>query len=60
MFDNLPMMIAGGKGMIQTNRLYRSAKGTPLANLWLTLANLMGRKRERFSDSTGPMNEILA
>ena len=59
-FNNLPMMIAGGKDMIQTNRLYRPSEGTPLANLWLTLANLMGAKRERFSDSVAPMNNILA
>ena len=58
-YDNLPTMIAGGKNMIKTNHLHQSTKGTPLANLWLTIAKLMGVNRDRFSDSTGVMDEIL-
>ena len=33
--------------------------GTPLANLWLTQAQVMGLKRSRFADSTGSLNQIL-
>jgi hypothetical protein len=34
--------------------------GTPLANLWLTQANAMGLKQDRFADSTGVISQLLA
>jgi hypothetical protein len=34
--------------------------GTPLANLWLTQAQAMGLKGERFADSTGTLSQLIA
>jgi len=34
--------------------------GTPLANLWLTQAQAMGLKTERFADSTGSLSQLTA
>ena len=34
--------------------------GVPLANLWLTQANAMGLKLDRFADSTGMISSLLA
>jgi hypothetical protein len=34
--------------------------GTPLANLWLTQAQVMGLKGERFADSTGTLSQLMA
>ncbi|NRB27632.1 MAG: DUF1552 domain-containing protein [Roseibacillus sp.] len=34
--------------------------GTPLANLWLTQAQAMGLKTERFADSTGTVSQLMA
>jgi hypothetical protein len=34
--------------------------GTPLANLWLTQANAMGLKQDRFAASTGVISQLLA
>lgn len=35
-------------------------RGKPLANLWLTQANAMGLKQDRFADSTGVISQLLA
>jgi hypothetical protein len=54
---NLPTLVAGScGGQITTNRHVRSAKGTPVANLWLSLAQAMGVKTKRFADSTGSLS----
>ena len=34
--------------------------GTPLANLWLTQAKVMGLKQKRYADSTGILSGLLA
>ncbi|SVA89308.1 uncharacterized protein METZ01_LOCUS142162, partial [marine metagenome] len=34
--------------------------GTPLANLWLTQAQVMGLKQKRYADSTGILPGLLA
>jgi hypothetical protein len=34
-------------------------EGTPLANLWLTQARMMGLEMERFADSTGTVDQLL-
>jgi len=36
------------------------APGTPIANLWLTMARIMGLSRERIGDSTGALEGIVA
>jgi len=50
---NLPTLIAGsGGGLFKTNRHDRHSQGTPIANLWLSIAKGMGVKTDRIGDST--------
>ena len=50
---NLPTLIAGsGGGLFETNRHNRHSPGTPIANLWLSIAKGMGVKIDRIGDST--------
>ena len=59
--DELPIIVAGSaNGKIKTGRMINCAKRTPLANLWLLQAQLMGTGMEKFADSTGPLEELLA
>ncbi len=56
---NLPTLIAGScGGQIATNRHLESAKGTPIANMWLALANAMSVDAKRIGDSTGALKAI--
>lgn len=55
-YTDLPTVIAGrGGGAIATNRHLKSPEGTPIANLWLTMAQTMGVKLDHIADSTGPL-----
>ncbi len=55
-YTDLPTIIAGsGGGRLATNRHTRFAAGTPLANLWLSLARANGVKTNRIADSTGSL-----
>jgi hypothetical protein len=56
---NLPLIMAGsGGGALQAGR-YAKFNGTPMANLFLTMADRMGvPKLERFGDSTGRLTDI--
>jgi hypothetical protein len=57
---NVPVVVVGGKSLkIKGNRHLRYAKGTPLANLQLTLIAKFGVPAEKFGDSTGKFDEIL-
>ncbi|MDG1874170.1 MAG: DUF1552 domain-containing protein [Mariniblastus sp.] len=52
-YEQLPVIVAGsGGGVFKTGHHLTAAKGTPLANLWLSLAGNMGVKLDRFADST--------
>ena len=54
--NNLPTLIAGsGGGLFQTNRHEKHPEGTPIANLWLSMAKGMGVKTDRIGDSTGSL-----
>ena len=53
---DLPTVIAGrAGGAIDAGTHLQSPKGTPIANLWMTMARTMGVKRERIGDSTGAL-----
>ena len=54
--NNLPILV-GGKGgsTIDAGQHIRSAKNTPLCNLYVTMLDRMGAKVDRFGDSTGPL-----
>jgi hypothetical protein len=48
--DPLPLLAIGAK---QGNRHIATAAHTPLANLWLGVANTFGHSMDRLGDSTG-------
>ena len=53
---DLPTVIAGSAGgLLETNRHDKHPKGTPIANLWLSMAKVMGVKADRIGDSTGTL-----
>ena len=57
--NNLPTLIAGScGGAIQTGQHVRYAEGTPIANLWCSLAKIMGATQKSIGDSTGWIKEI--
>ncbi len=56
-YTDLPTVIAGtGGGKISTDHHLKSKEGTPIANLFLSIAQIMGVKTDRFADSTGALN----
>lgn len=60
-YNELPMIIAGGTAHgIQTGRQVQCPKDTPIANLWLSLANEMGVSISEFADSTEPLKGYVA
>ena len=57
---NLPVLLAGrGGGKLKTGQHLVFEKNTPLANLHLTLGNLMGLKLNEFADSRQELDDIL-
>lgn len=57
--SNLPTVIAGtAGGQLQTGQHVRYAEGTPIANLWLSMAQIMGVERTHIGDSTGTLKEV--
>ncbi|MCH2183393.1 MAG: DUF1552 domain-containing protein [Mariniblastus sp.] len=58
--NELPIVMAGSAGgRLKTGQLFHCAAETPLANLWLLQAQLMGTGMQRFADSTGPLDSLL-
>ncbi|MEE2642359.1 MAG: DUF1552 domain-containing protein [Planctomycetota bacterium] len=58
--NELPIVMAGSaKGRLKTGEIIRCPEETPLANLWLLQAQLMGTGMKRFADSTGPLDRLL-
>ena len=55
-YADLEVLLAGGT-MKRGHFHYEGRR--PLADLWLTLAQAAGVRRERFADSTGTLKEIL-
>jgi hypothetical protein len=57
---NVPIVVAGGKDQgLKGNRHLKYPKGTPLANLSLTLIEKFGVDMDKFGDSTGEL-DLLA
>jgi hypothetical protein len=48
----------GGGLLPKTGRQVRYSDGTPLSNLWLTLAQLVGLDRKEFGRSTGSLSNL--
>ena len=58
---NLPIIVAGGAaGRMKGGRHITYAEPTPLANLHLTLLEKVGVRLDRFADSQGTIDELLA
>lgn len=58
--DQLPCVVAGhARGAIQGGRHLKLATETPMANLFVTTAQLAGMKLDKFGDSTGPLAGLL-
>ena len=45
---------------LKTNRHDQHAKGTPIANLWVSMAQAMGCPIQKLGDSTGALKGFLA
>ena len=59
--DDLPIALVGGKAAgIKGGRYVRYPKGTPLANLHVTLLDKLGVQVEKFGDSTGRLDRIVS
>jgi hypothetical protein len=57
--ENLPILLAGrGGGTVETGRLVRAPRETPLCNLYLSLMDRMGCEVESFGDSTGRLGGL--
>jgi hypothetical protein len=60
-YSDLEVLVAGrAGGRLKPGAHHHFAGQVPLANLWLTLAQAAGVKRERFADSTGIIPPIRA
>ncbi|MFK5923152.1 MAG: DUF1552 domain-containing protein [Verrucomicrobiota bacterium] len=59
-YSDLPIIVAGsGGGKFTSGQHLNLAEGTPLSNLWLTQAQAMGLKVDRFADSTGTVSQLV-
>jgi hypothetical protein len=60
-YNNLDVLLAGrAGGAMQPGRHLHYQGDRPLADLWVTLLDRMGVRRERFADSTGKLSELGA
>ena len=58
-FHDLPIILAGGgKGTLNPGRRVRYARDTPLCNLYLSMLDRFGVKRDAFGDSTGRLEHL--
>ena len=59
LLQNLPILLAGGgNGRLKGGRHLRYSKGTPVANLYLTLLEDVGVPLNSFGDSTGRLEGL--
>lgn len=58
-YNDLPIIMAGGGKRTKTGQHINMAEGTPLANLWLTQAQMCGLPLKDFADSTGRVEDVL-
>lgn len=58
-YNDLPIIVAGGGARVKSGQHINMPDGTPLANLWLTQAQLLGLPITEFADSTGTVDQLL-
>lgn len=56
--NNLPTLVAGGKGKLAAGRHVRYPKDTPVTNLHMSLLDLAGVPVDRVGDSTGRLDYL--
>jgi hypothetical protein len=56
-YNDLPIIVAGGGNRTTHGMHFHMSEGTPLANLWLTQAKIMGVPLDSFADSTGVIRD---
>ena len=57
--DDLPIALVGGSAAgLKGGRHIRYPLGTPVANLWLTVLDMLGIGMDRFGDSTGRLDRL--
>lgn len=54
--NNLPALLVSGTGTVRTGRHVRYPKDTPVANLHLSLLDMVGVPVDKLGDSTGRLN----
>jgi hypothetical protein len=53
------MIVAGrGQGQVKQGRFVQCKSGTLNANMWLSLAKLMGLEMDAYADSTGVVSDL--
>lgn len=57
-YNDLPIIVAGGGKRVASGKHINMPEGTPLANLWLTQARLLGLNMTRFADSTDEIGAL--
>ena len=57
-YNDLPIILAGGGARTKKGQHIHMQEGTPLANLWLTQAQMMGVPIQSFADSNGVIPHI--
>ena len=58
-YNDLPIIVAGGGERTKRGMHIHMNEGTPLANLWLTQAKMMGVPLDSFADSTGVIRDYV-
>ncbi len=59
-YNDLPIIVGGGGKQTKSGLHINLPEGTPLANLWLTQAGMVGAKMDRFADSSGKVTQLMA
>lgn len=59
-YNDLPIIVAGGGKRVKSGQHINMPEGTPLANLWLTQARMMGLNIDQFADSKGTIDSMIA
>lgn len=54
--EDLPILLAGRGGGVESGRLIKTKRETPLCNLYLTMLEKAGVQKQSFADSTGPLS----
>jgi hypothetical protein len=59
-YNDLPIVVAGGGCRVKGGLHINMPEGTPLANLWLTQAQVLGLPWDSFADSSGGIDAWVA